>query len=120
MIEQFHMFYHSIKDSLQHYLIFGLFTIFLGWQFLLYFLNQISQGYENKDKMDSKVLKEIKSNITLESTIRLNLMMNDYENWEDGFYKGNEELINNQTESILRTVERWQKRGSAIRNKRQL
>lgn len=117
MTDQFHIFYHSIKES--DNIIYALFIVFLGWQFLLFFFNQISQGYEKKDKMISKVIEKIKSKITLESSVRTDLMMSDFDNWKDGKYLGDLNKIDNQTESILRTVERWQKRGSAIRNKKQ-
>lgn len=54
-----------------------------------------------------KILKETPLDIRL----RVSMMMDDYENWDNGVYKGNKELIEKQIQSIIRQVKEWIKDG---------
>ena len=62
----------------------------------------------------SKYHKKALSKISIESSIKTFLIMNDYDNWENGEYKGDIESINNQTKTIIRIIERGLKRGSPL------
>lgn len=68
--------------------------------------------------MSSKYFDKALKSISLETSIRVSLMMDDYDKWHDGEYLGNMLLIEKQTQSVLRDVERWLKRGSPLRSKK--
>ena len=50
MIEQLHIFYHSIKADFQFYSIYCLLIGFIVYQQTLSWLNEIGQGYERPKK----------------------------------------------------------------------
>ena len=67
---------------------------------------------------ESRLLEKILYETSLETSLRISFAMSDYENWEDGKYLGDEELINNQVESALHIIEAWVEKGQTnpIRN----
>jgi hypothetical protein len=67
---------------------------------------------------ESRLLEKILAETSLETSLRISFAMSDYENWEDGKYLGDEELINNQVESALHIIEAWVEKGQTnpIRN----
>lgn len=58
------------------------------------------------DKIISEFLEEF-DNMSLEERIKLSLTMGDYNNWEDGIYKGDWNTINRQTSMIIQDVSDW-------------
>lgn len=66
----------------------------------------------------SNIIGKILDETSLETSLRISFAMSDYENWEDGKYLGDEELINNQVESALHIIEAWVEKGQTnpIRN----
>jgi hypothetical protein len=47
----------------------------------------------------------------LEIRIRITLQMADYDNWDNGTYHGDPELINRQLDAILSHIENWVEKG---------
>ena len=62
-----------------------------------------ARKHKSKSEWFDKLLKEI----TLKQQIKLDLMMQDYDNWKNGEYLGNVELINKQVNSIIETIKEW-------------
>lgn len=60
-----------------------------------------------KFKLDN--LKEIRNNTSLETGIRIGLTMADYDNWDNGDYNGDRDLINRQVDIVLSNIEEWVK-----------
>ena len=52
-------------------------------------------------------IKEISDRTSLETKVRIGIQMADFDNWDNGDYKGNPELIKRQVETVLRTIEKW-------------
>lgn len=50
---------------------------------------------------------EMMKTMPLESQLRIGLSMADYDNWHDGEYEGDGELIERQLNSVINTIERW-------------
>ena len=67
---------------------------------------------------ESNLLEKILNETSLETALRISFAMLDYENWEDGNYSGDEELIKSQVESALHIIETWVEKGqiNPIRN----
>jgi hypothetical protein len=67
---------------------------------------------------ESNLLEKILNETSLETALRISFAMLDYENWEDGSYSGDEELIKSQVESALHIIETWVEKGQTnpIRN----
>jgi hypothetical protein len=53
----------------------------------------------------SNIIEKILDQTSLETALRISFAMVDYENWEDGNYSGDEELIKSQVESALHIIE---------------
>jgi hypothetical protein len=66
----------------------------------------------------SNIIEKILDQTSLETALRISFAMVDYENWEDGNYSGDEELIKSQVESALHIIETWVEKGqtNTIRN----
>lgn len=66
----------------------------------------------------SNIIEKILDQTSLETALRISFAMADYENWEDGSYTGDEELIKIQVESALHLIETWVEGGqkNPIRN----
>jgi hypothetical protein len=66
----------------------------------------------------SNIIEKILDQTSLETALRISFAMLDYENWEDGEYSGDEELIKSQVESALHIIETWVEKGQTnpIRN----
>jgi hypothetical protein len=66
----------------------------------------------------SNIIGKILDQTSLETALRISFAMADYENWEDGSYTGDEELIKSQVESALHLIETWVEGGqkNPIRN----
>jgi hypothetical protein len=66
----------------------------------------------------SNIIDKILDQTSLETALRISFAMADYENWEDGSYTGDEELIKSQVESALHLIETWVEGGqkNPIRN----
>jgi hypothetical protein len=60
-----------------------------------------------KFKLDN--LKEIRNNTSLETGIRIGIQMADYDNWDNGDYNGDSDLINRQVDIVLSNIEEWVK-----------
>lgn len=54
-------------------------------------------------------IQEISDRTSLETKIRIGITMADYDNWDNGDYNGDRELIQRQVETVLSTIERWVK-----------
>lgn len=67
---------------------------------------------------ESRLIEKILAETSLETSLRISFAMLDYENWKNGEYLGDEELINNQVESALHIIEAWVEKGQTnpIRN----
>ena len=52
-------------------------------------------------------IKEISDRTSLETKIRIGITMADYDNWNNGDYLGDRELIQRQVDSILQNIEKW-------------
>jgi len=57
--------------------------------------------------MNNKI-QEVLDSTPLEISLMVTLTMTDYDNWDNGTYKGNKKLIKEQVESVLRIIEEWQ------------
>lgn len=68
--------------------------------------------------IQSNIIGKILDQTSLETALRISFAMADYENWEDGSYTGDEELIKSQVESALHLIESWVEGGqkNPIRN----
>lgn len=66
----------------------------------------------------SNIIEKILDQTSLETALRISFAMADYENWEDGSYTGDGELIKSQVESALHLIETWVEGGqkNPIRN----
>ena len=60
-------------------------------------------------KLTLENLKEIRNNTSLETGIRIGLTMADYDNWDNGDYNGDRDLINRQVDIVLSNIEEWVK-----------
>jgi hypothetical protein len=58
--------------------------------------------------MNLNKIQEILDSTSLETSIMVSLTMADYDNWDNGTYKGNKKLIKEQVEGVLRIIEEWQ------------
>lgn len=58
--------------------------------------------------MNLENINKILDSTSLETSITISITMADYENWENGTYKGDKELIKKQVEGVLRIIEEWQ------------
>jgi len=58
-------------------------------------------------KVQIELLNQIRNSTSLETNIKIGLEMADYDNWDNGEYKGNKELINRQVDIVLSNIERW-------------
>ena len=52
-------------------------------------------------------IKEISDRTSLETKVRIGIQMADFDNWDNGDYNGDPELIKRQVDSVLSTIERW-------------
>jgi hypothetical protein len=52
-------------------------------------------------------IKEISDRTSLETKVRIGIQMADYDNWDNGSYNGDPELIKRQVETVLSTIEKW-------------
>ncbi len=60
-------------------------------------------------KLTLENLKEIRDSTSLETGMRIGLTMADYDNWDNGDYNGDRELINRQVDIVLSNIEEWVK-----------
>lgn len=60
-------------------------------------------------KLDN--LQRLLDELDLETKMRISLQMADYDNWDNGDYNGDPELIKRQVECVLSNIEEWVKRG---------
>lgn len=51
--------------------------------------------------------KEIMDRTSLETQVRIGITMADFDNWDNGDYKGDRELIQRQVDTVISTIERW-------------
>ena len=52
-------------------------------------------------------IKEISDRTSLETKVRIGIQMADFDNWDNGDYNGNRELIKRQVDTVLSTIEKW-------------
>jgi hypothetical protein len=52
-------------------------------------------------------IKEISNRTSLEVKVEIGIQMADYDNWDNGSYNGDPELIKRQVDSVISTIERW-------------
>ena len=64
---------------------------------------------EEARKVTLKNLKEIRDSTSLETSIRIGISMADYDNWDNGDYNGDRDLINRQVDIVLSNIEEWVK-----------
>jgi hypothetical protein len=60
-------------------------------------------------KVTLKNLKGIRDSTSLETSIRIGISMADYDNWDNGDYNGDSDLINRQVDIVLSNIEEWVK-----------
>ena len=53
--------------------------------------------------------KGIRDSTSLETSIRIGISMADYDNWDNGDYNGDSDLINRQVDIVLSNIEEWVK-----------
>ena len=73
-------------------------------------------------KVTLKNLKGIRDSTSLETSIRIGISMADYDNWDNGDYNGDSDLINRQVDIVLSNIEEWVKNNyiNPIRKKDEL
>jgi len=52
-------------------------------------------------------IKEIRDRTSLETQVRIGITMADFDNWDNGDYNGDRELIKRQVDTVISTIERW-------------
>jgi hypothetical protein len=77
---------------------------------------------EEARKVTLKNLKGIRDSTSLETSIRIGISMADYDNWDNGDYNGDRDLINRQVDIVLSNIEEWVKNNyiNPIRKKDEL
>lgn len=60
-------------------------------------------------KLDN--IQRLLDELDLETKIKISLQMADYDNWDNGTYKGDSELIKRQVDSVSSDIEKWIDRG---------
>ena len=58
-----------------------------------------------------KTIKELLKEIPLEARIETYLMMDDYENWDNGKYKGDRKALMYKTKCLVAECKQWIKDG---------
>ena len=70
------------------------------------------------EEYEATILKKILDETSLETALSVSFAMSDYENWKDGEYFGDGDLIKRQVQSALHIIEAWAEGGQTnpIRN----
>ena len=63
----------------------------------------------------SEIFDKLVKQTDLYTRVRVSLQMDDLQNWKDGEYLGDLQLIERQTKAICRLVKEWQEDGAPIR-----
>ena len=57
----------------------------------------------------SKIFDSVSKNIPLQTRVYIHLQMEDFENWEDGKYKGDCDKLKKNTDQLIGIFMKWAK-----------